>query len=248
MRQSLTSLTLGALLLSQSVLAGLYSPRDNVVDLTTQTFQSEVIDSNHLVMVEFYAPWCGHCKNLAPHYKSAAKNLYGIAKLGAIDCDEDKNRPICGQYDIKGFPTLKIFPASRTGKKGVKYPSDYQGERSAKAIVDHLIKMLPNDIKLVSSNPSSEKITNIDDFIVNETEPRALLFTSKMTSSNMYKGLATDMKDRMIVAEMRAPSDQVLKRFNIESLPSLVVFPTNSQEHVAFTGELKHDPIFAFFD
>ncbi|KAK3814347.1 MAG: hypothetical protein J3Q66DRAFT_346289 [Benniella sp.] len=248
MRQSLTTIAVGALLLSQSVLAGLYSSRDGVVEITTQTFQSEVIDSNHLVMVEFYAPWCGHCKNLAPHYKAAAKNLQGIVKMGAVDCDDDKNRAVCAQYDIKGFPTIKVFRPSRTGKKGVKYPEDYQGERSAKAIVNHLVGLIPNDIQLVTSNPSTEKkIININEFVADESEPRALLFTAKLTSSNMYKGLATDMKDKMIVGEMRAPNDQVLSQFNIASLPSLVVFPKGSQEPIAFTGELKREPILEFF-
>ncbi|KAG0242697.1 hypothetical protein B0O80DRAFT_462260 [Mortierella sp. GBAus27b] len=247
MRQSLTAIAIGTLLLSQTVLAGLYSSRDSVVELTTQNFQSEVIDSNHLVMVEFYAPWCGHCKNLTPHYKSAAKNLHGIVKLGAIDCDDDKNRPVCSQYDIKGFPTIKVFPPNRTGKKGPKSFNDYNGERSAKAIVDHLVRLIPNDIQLVTSNPTSEKIINVQEFVANEGKPRALLFTSKLTSSNMYKGLATDMKDRMIVGEMRAPNDQVLKQFNIESLPALVVFPKDSQEPVLFSGELKREPISEFF-
>ncbi|KAI1315490.1 protein disulfide isomerase (PDI) protein [Mortierella claussenii] len=248
MKHSLTSIALGALLLSQSVLAGLYSAKDHVVELTTQNFQSEVMDSNHLVMVEFYAPWCGHCKNLAPHYKAAAKNLHGIAKMGAIDCDNDKNRQICSQYDIKGFPTIKVFKANRFAKKGVKYPQDYQGERSAKAIVDHLVKMLPDDIKLVSSNPSSPKITNIEEFVAQDNDSRALLFTKKLASSNMYKGLATEMIDRMIVAEMRVPSDEVLKQYNIKDLPALVVFPKGSQEPVIYSGELKRDPISEFLN
>ncbi|KAF9898289.1 protein disulfide isomerase (PDI) protein [Lobosporangium transversale] len=248
MKYSLSSIALGALLLSQSAFGGLYSAKDHVVDVTAQTFQAEVMDTNQLVMVEFYAPWCGHCKNLAPQYKAAAQNLHGIAKLAAVDCDNEKNRPVCAQYDIKGFPTIKVFKANRFAKKGVKYPQDYMGERSAKAIVDHLVKMLPDDIKLVSSNPSSEKITNIDEFAAKENEARALLFTKKLTSSNMYKGLATEMLDRMIVAEMRAPNDEVLKKYKIDSLPALVVFPKGHQEPVAYTGELKRDPIFEFLN
>ncbi|KAF9202824.1 protein disulfide isomerase (PDI) protein [Haplosporangium sp. Z 27] len=248
MKQSLTSIALGALLLSQTVLAGLYSSKDRVIDVTTQNFQTEVMDANHLVMLEFYAPWCGHCKNLVPQYKAAAENLHGIVKMGAIDCDNDKNKPICAQYDIKGFPTIKVFPANRNGKKGVKYPQDYNGERSAKAIVDHLVKMLPNDIKLVSSNPSSDRVVNIDEFVANEGEARALLFTKKLTSSNMYKGLATDMRGRMTVAEMRVPSDEVLKSFNVQSAPALVVFPKGSKEPVIFSGDLKRDPISEFLN
>ncbi|KAG0331772.1 hypothetical protein BG000_010597 [Podila horticola] len=247
MKQSLTSIALGALLLSQSVIAGLYSSADKVVELTTQNFQAEVMDSDHLVMVEFYAPWCGHCKNLTPHYKAAAKNLHGIVKLGAIDCDDDKNKPICGQYGIQGFPTIKVFPSSRTGKSSVKYPQDYQGERSGRAIVDHLVKMIPNDIQLVTSNPTSGKITNIDEFTDAEDSARALLFTEKTVSSNMYKGLATDMRRRMVVAEMRKPSSEILKKYNIDSLPALVVFPKGEKTHVAYSGELKREPLSDFF-
>ncbi|KAG0038250.1 protein disulfide isomerase (PDI) protein [Podila clonocystis] len=246
MKQSLTSIALGALLLSQSVFAGLYSSADKVIELTTQNFQAEVMDSDHLVMVEFYAPWCGHCKNLTPHYKAAAKNLHGIVKLGAIDCDDDKNKPICGQYGIQGFPTIKVFPSSRTGKSSVKYPQDYPGERSGRAIVDHLVKMIPNDIQLVTSNPTSGKITNIDEFTDAEDSARALLFTKKTTSSNMYKGLATDMRRRMVVAEMRNPNSEILKKYNIDSLPALVVFPKGEKTHVAYSGELKREPLSDF--
>ncbi|KAF9542302.1 protein disulfide isomerase (PDI) protein [Mortierella hygrophila] len=244
MKHSLTTIALGALLLSQSVLAGLYSSKDNVIDVTPKNFQAEVMDSNHVVMVEFYAPWCGHCKNLVPQYKAAAKNLKGIAKMAAIDCDDDKNKPLCSQYGIQGFPTIKIFPANRKG--GVKYPKDYQGERSAKAIVSELVKMLPNDVQLLSANPTSEKIINIDEFAADTSSPRAVLFTKKLTTSNMYKGLATEFKDKMVVAEMRAPSDDILAKYNIQNLPTLIVFPKGSQESTTFSGELKHEPISEF--
>ncbi|GJJ76928.1 protein disulfide-isomerase A6 [Entomortierella parvispora] len=248
MKHSLASIALGALLLSQSALAGLYSSNDKVIEVTSSTFDSEVMDANHLVMVEFYAPWCGHCKNLAPHYKAAAQNLHGIVKMVAIDCDEDKNRPTCSRYGIQGFPTIKVFPANRKGTKGVKYPEDYQGRREAKDIVDYLVKKIPNDIQLVTANPSSDKIINIDELATNQDKPRAVLFTKKTASSNMYKGLATDMKDRMIVGEFRTPSDAVLKKYNVESLPALVVFPKGSEEPVAYTGEMKRDPLSDFLN
>ncbi|KAF9955984.1 hypothetical protein BGZ72_003205 [Mortierella alpina] len=225
MKHSLTSIALGALLLSQSVLAGLYSAKDNVVDLTAHNFQSEVMDSD-----------------------AAAENLRGIAKLGAIDCDNDMNKPLCSQYGIKGFPTIKVFPPSKSGKKGVKYPQDYNNERSAAAIAKHVVKLLPNDIQLVSSNPSSEKIVNIDEFVANDSKPRALLFTEKTESSAMYKGLATGLKGRMNVAEMRKPSEEVKKKFKIEKMPTLVVFAKGSQEATLYSGVMKQSPIAEFLN
>ena len=58
-----------------SVAFGLYSSNDDVIELTASNFHSEVVNSDELWLVEFYAPWCGHCQNLAPAWKKAASNL-----------------------------------------------------------------------------------------------------------------------------------------------------------------------------
>lgn len=63
----------------------LYSSDSKVVHLTDANFKKMVLDSDELWMVEFYAPWCGHCKSLAPEYDKAAKALNGVIRLGAVD-------------------------------------------------------------------------------------------------------------------------------------------------------------------
>ena len=65
---------------------------------------------------------------MAPEYKKAAKNLDGIVKIAAIDCDQE--RELCGAFQIKGFPTIKVFPSKLGKKEGRpwKEPIDYQGK------------------------------------------------------------------------------------------------------------------------
>jgi len=58
-------------------------------------------------LIEFYAPWCGHCKALAPEFDKAAKALEGIVKLGAVDMTTDGEAG--RSYEISGYPTIKFF-------------------------------------------------------------------------------------------------------------------------------------------
>jgi len=97
--------------LNQKTKAGLkiskpYSP---VVDLNPSNFDSIVLDSQKDVLVEFYAPWCGHCKQLAPKYELLAKAYINEDDVAITKVDCDKNKDLCSKYDVKGFPTLKWF-------------------------------------------------------------------------------------------------------------------------------------------
>ncbi|KAF2598395.1 hypothetical protein F2Q68_00007754 [Brassica cretica] len=69
---------------------------------------TDVIENNEYVMVEFYAPWCGHCQSLAPEYAAAATELKGdgvvLAKIDATVENE-----LAHQYSVQGFPTILFF-------------------------------------------------------------------------------------------------------------------------------------------
>ncbi|KAG7508673.1 disulfide-isomerase A6 isoform X1 [Solea senegalensis] len=117
----------------------MYSASDDVVELTVSNFHREVIQSDSLWLIEFYAPWCGHCQSLAPDWKKAATALKGIVKVGAVDADQHKS--LGGQYGVRGFPTIKIFGANKNK------PEEYQGGRSSQAIVDGAMNALRSLVK-----------------------------------------------------------------------------------------------------
>ena len=110
--------------------SALYSEGGDVRILTAGDFNKIVVkDASTFWLVEFYAPWCGHCKALAPEYDAAAKALRGSgAKLGAVDCDAHKS--LCDKYDVRGFPTIKAFEPDRKTS-----PSPYDGSRDKDGIV-----------------------------------------------------------------------------------------------------------------
>ena len=120
-----TCLLAGTTLLA-SMTQALYKFPGPVIELTTANFKKEVLDDDAMWLVEFYAPWCGHCKQLAPSWELAAKQLKGVVKLGAVDMTEHQS---VGQpYDVKGFPTIKFFGSDK------KKPVDYQSGRDADSI------------------------------------------------------------------------------------------------------------------
>eukprot|EP00981_Chlorochromonas_danica_P013510 scaffold6421_cov251-Ochromonas_danica.AAC.4 len=124
-----------------------------VVELTDNNFDKLVLESNDHWLVEFYAPWCGHCKKLAPEWQEAAERLapQGV-KLGAIDATTQQM--LAQKYEIKGFPTIKLFSA---GPKGA--PVDYNGPREADALVDFALQTLDAaDAPVVIQQATSAKV------------------------------------------------------------------------------------------
>lgn len=72
-----------------------------------------------------YAPWCGHCKALAPEYEEAATSLKEKnIKLVKVDCTEEAD--LCQSFGVEGYPTLKVF-------RGLDNVIPYKGQRKANA-------------------------------------------------------------------------------------------------------------------
>ncbi|KAI1177279.1 thioredoxin-domain-containing protein [Nemania sp. FL0916] len=219
--------------------AGLYTKTSPVLQVDAKNYESLIAKSNHTSILEFYAPWCGHCQNLKPAYEKAAKNLDGLAKVAAVNCDEDENKQLCGMMGVKGFPTLKIV---RPGKKqgGKPVVEDYQGERSAKAIVNAVVDKINNHVKKVTDK-------DIEKFLSTKNETaKAILFTEKGTTSALLRSLAIDFLDVISFAQVRDKESDTIGLFNIESYPTLVLLPGGDQDGLVYKGDMKRPAMLKF--
>ena len=108
---------------------------DHVVSLTTETFDAFVA-KEPATLVEFYAPWCGHCKKLAPIYEQAASELL-VDNIRIAKVDVTSNQALGKKFGIRGYPTLKPFVG------GVSKETDkYGGSRTAGAIVAYMKELV----------------------------------------------------------------------------------------------------------
>ena len=90
----------------------------DVIVLTDSNFDSLLGQNDSLWLIEFYAPWCGHCKSLDPEWSMAATELKGKVKLGKVDCTV--NKKISNRFSINGYPTIYVFPPGVNSKDGVE--------------------------------------------------------------------------------------------------------------------------------
>ncbi|KAK8058009.1 hypothetical protein PG994_008457 [Apiospora phragmitis] len=221
-----------------TVSAGIYTKNSPVLQVDAKSYDRLVAKSNYTTVLEFYAPWCGHCQNLKPAYEKAATNLDGLAQVAAINCDEDENKSFCGQFGVQGFPTLKI---ARPGKKyGKPVVDDYNGPRSAKGIVDAAVDKINNHVKKVTDK-------DLDSFLSTKNDTaKAVLFTEKGTTGALLKSLAIDFLDVIQVAQIRNKEAKANELFGISSYPSLVLLPGGEQPGILYDGEIKKDAMVKF--
>jgi len=130
------------------------------VDLTNDNFESIVLDKSKDVLVEFYAPWCGHCKKLAPDYEKVAAAFAGDSdKVVIAKIDADANNAFSSKYGVTGFPTLKWF-----GKDNKESPETYESGRDVQSFVDYVNKKTGTQrLASGSLNPTAGRVTVLDE-------------------------------------------------------------------------------------
>merc|ERR1711937_249894 len=105
----------------------------NIVELSMDNFVEVVTDAKKHVVVMFYAPWCGHCKEFAPVYDNIAKEYEGNDAIVVAKLDSEAHAVFAKMYKVTSFPTLKIFPKKE--KKGITFEGE-RTEENIKAFVE----------------------------------------------------------------------------------------------------------------
>ncbi len=105
----------------------------NTQAVTDSTFESEVLNSQTPVLVDFWAEWCGPCRALAPKLEEVAGEMAGKVRIVKVNVDENPQTP--GKYGIRGIPAMLLFKGgSEVGQLVGNHPKD--------AIVDFLNKSI----------------------------------------------------------------------------------------------------------
>jgi len=166
----------------------------------------DFVSSQDFTLVEFYAPWCGHCKHLAPEYEAAAQELGSKVALAKVDATE--NQELAGLFHVEGFPTLFWFT------KGNPQPSPYGGGRTKDTIISWINRQTSTDLpKLTSQKELDDKLASGATVVVQfggETQPALIQFARSVEYVQVYQvpteNLFGDYKGVVI---FRANSDPV---------------------------------------
>ncbi|MCO5603668.1 hypothetical protein L7F22_057819 [Adiantum nelumboides] len=205
----------------------------DVVVLAVSNFSS-FLDANRFAMVEFYAPWCGHCQALAPEYAAAATELltYSVpVPLAKVDATEHPD--LAQKYEVDGFPTIFFFV---NGK-----PKTYSHHRTRDAIVSWVKKRVGPAVGKVASIDDAETILATGNTVV-------VAFFEKVEGPEVEEfTIAAQQEDDVLFYQTE--SQEVVEAFSFPKdtkAPALVLLKNASEKVVLYDGVFKKDALSEF--
>eukprot|EP00644_Phytophthora_capsici_P001215 jgi/Phyca11/511936/fgenesh2_kg.PHYCAscaffold_105_\ len=123
--------------------------------LTPDNFD-EVVDGSKHVLVKFFAPWCGHCKSMAPTYETVATAFKKTSNVVVAEVDADNYKDLGSKFGVTGFPTLKYFP------EGSTEPEDYKGGRGEDDFVNFLNEKAGSNVRVAKAPSHVAALTESD--------------------------------------------------------------------------------------
>lgn len=230
---------------------------EGVLVLTNDNFDAVIAEHQH-ILVEFYAPWCGHCKSLAPEYAKAATQLKtegSAVKLAKVDATVETS--VAEKFEVRGYPTLKFFNGGK--------PSEYGGGRTADDIISWLTKKTGPPAKAITSaedlqafidsaevvvvgffaDPSVEAFsTYIEAAVEIDGMSFGIVSSSELAASHSVEGdavvLFKKFDERRNVLPVEGLTKEAVKKHVAEnSLPLVIEFTQETAQKI-FGGDIKN--------
>eukprot|EP01111_Echinosteliopsis_oligospora_P016408 TRINITY_DN680_c0_g1_i2.p1 TRINITY_DN680_c0_g1~~TRINITY_DN680_c0_g1_i2.p1 ORF type:complete len:486 (-),score=145.18 TRINITY_DN680_c0_g1_i2:40-1497(-) len=221
------------ILLLALLCVGIYAQDEKDVHVLTSSNFDDFVNNEDISLVEFYAPWCGHCKKLTPEYAKAATELKDIGvKLAKVDATEQGE--LAQKFGVTGYPTLKVF---RSGA-----PTDYKGPRDAAGIVSYMKKQATPSITNLKSTKDLDKFVKDEAAVIYFGDSDAPLYKTfeKFASKHREEYRFATSSDADVL-ESSGHKDQIVlvqsKRYSVSPLETAKVIA--SDEHHTSDGLLS---------
>eukprot|EP00743_Colponemidia_sp_Colp-15_P001758 GILK01001919.1.p1 GENE.GILK01001919.1~~GILK01001919.1.p1 ORF type:complete len:556 (+),score=125.00 GILK01001919.1:28-1668(+) len=188
-----------------------------VIVATDNNFD-DLIKQHEVLLVDFYAPWCGHCKTLEPEFAKAALELKGKVALVKVDATAESG--LAQRFNVKGFPTLKLF------KDGEE--SEYKGGRNSEGIVSYMQKQIGPAMKTLQSKADAETLIASNKYVV------IGFFDKNLEHKDVYTAVCKKNRDDYIFG---AADSSVRSALGLASTAEVVAFRTFDDGNKVFDGE-----------
>ena len=226
---------------------GLFSRDDDVEILTVDNFKHEVFGHNHAWIIEFYNSWCGFCQRFAPSWKALASDLRGwkdLIRVGAIDCTNPDNTPLCRDFEIMSYPTLRYFHENyQEGPKNlgvtIAKGDDMDGHR--RNLINQIIteqregrgKIFPNLIPYTYPN-----LNHLYDSVPPGTKFVFIIFEKEGMSAGPEVAVDLHTVPKIVVRYTYHNNTEIIKYLSIKKLPFMAVV-TDERQSQQFAQGLK---------
>ena len=202
----------------------------SALDLNNDNFVSQVSRSPHFVM--FFAPWCGHCKRLAPTWEELAeklnKDVNEKVTIAKVDCTEAK--ALCNAQEVTGYPTLKFFKIAS---------EEFMGQRDITSLMKFINKKLGNK---VADEKHVEAEATIENGLHILTEGS---FTKTVSSRDTFIKFYAPWCGH---CQKLAPTwDELAKKFEEDETVKVAKLDCTNAESVCQENDIKGYPTLAYF-
>ncbi|XP_043924133.1 protein disulfide-isomerase [Protopterus annectens] len=208
-------------------------PEEEEVLVLKKSNFDEALRTYNYILVEFYAPWCGHCKALAPQYAKAAAKLReegSSIRLAKVDATEESD--LAQEFGVRGYPTIKFF---KNGDKSA--PKEYTAGREADDIITWLKKRTGPAAPVLADTDSAQQL-------VDGNEVAVIGFFKDIESPDAKVFLqAAETVDDVPFALVSA--DNLFSHYKVEK-DGIILFKKFDEGQSKFDGELTKENLLTF--